>query len=197
MHSQATIIAFQGQNQITRASALDVALLIKDEQNQPDSAPVLLFDADTGRQLDLDISGSVQDIERRYGRPSTEPEAAESGQADQEKRRGRPKLGVVGKEITLLPRHWEWLEQQRGGASATLRRLIDQARKELSGQEQVRQSQDAAQRFMTALAGNLPGYEEAVRALYARNKAQFDKETANWPTDIRCCAREFAEHALM
>jgi hypothetical protein len=78
-----------------------------------------------------------------------------------------------------------------------LRRLVDQARKEMSGQELVRQSQDAAQRFMTALAGNLPGYEEAVRALYARNKAQFEKETANWPVDVRRCARDFAQHALL
>ncbi len=194
MIKHATICAFQAQSQLIRAPVMEVALLLKSAQNQSDNEPILLFDAETGRQLDLDISGSVEDIEKRYGLAENEPESMESGLV---KRRGRPRLGVVGKEVTLLPRHWEWLEQQRGGASATLRRLIDQARKELSGQEQVRQSQDAAQRFMTAMAGNLPGYEEAVRALYARNKAQFEKETSNWPADIRQCARNFANHALM
>ena len=194
MNSQSTIVAFQAQNQLARAPALEVALLVKKQQKQIDSDPILLFDAESGRQLDLDISGSVGDIERRYGRSDAAPATTESGEG---KRRGRPKLGVVGKEVPLVPRHWEWLEQQRGGASATLRRLIDQARKDVSGQEQVKQSQDSAQRFMTAVAGNLPGYEEAVRALYARNKAQFDRETANWPTDIRRCARDYAQHALV
>lgn len=194
MHSQSPLLAFKAHTLFAKSSSLEVALLLKNEQNHKVSEPILCFDAETGRQLDLDLSGSMEEITRRYGRQS---EAAGSEPVDSRPRRGRPRLGVIGKEVTLLPRHWEWLEQQRGGASATLRRLIDQARKELSGQEQVRQSQDAAQRFMTAIAGNLPGYEEAVRALYARNKAQFDKETANWPADVRRCARDFAQHALM
>lgn len=213
MQQSMEVYAFQAQQQLVKASLLEVALLLNRAAVQELGAgdgegggegnseahglkhkgEVLLFDADSGRQIDLDVSGSAEDIRRRYSEQVSDPDAEIKGP---KKRRGRPKLGVVGKEVTLLPRHWEWLEQQRGGASATLRRLIDQARKALSDQEQVQQAQDAAQRFMTAMAGDLPGYEEAVRALYASNGPKFREETARWPADIRRCAGEYAEAAF-
>ena len=213
MQQSMEVYAFQAQQQLVKASLLEVALLLNraavQELGEGDGegggegnseahglkhkGEVLLFDADSGRQIDLDVSGSAEDIRRRYREQVSDPGAEIKGP---KKRRGRPKLGVVGKEVTLLPRHWEWLEQQRGGASATLRRLIDQARKALSDQEQVQQAQDAAQRFMTAMAGDLPGYEEAVRALYASNGPKFREETARWPADIRRCAGEYAEAAF-
>ena len=217
MQQSMEVYAFQAQQQLAKASLLEVALMLNraavqelgeregegggeggSEGNRKahslkHKGEVLLFDADSGRQIDLDVSGSAEDIRRRYREQVSDPDTEIKGPI---KRRGRPKLGVVGKEVTLLPRHWEWLEQQRGGASATLRRLIDQARKALSDQEQVQQAQDAAQRFMTAMAGDLPGYEEAVRALYAGNGPKFREETARWPADIRRCAGEYAEAAF-
>jgi hypothetical protein len=103
----------------------------------------------------------------------------------------------VGREVTLLPRHWEWLDQQRGGVSAALRRLIDENRKERAAEDAIREAQDSANRFMMAIAGDFPGFEEAVRALYARDGAKFREETQRWPADIRRCASDYAEAALM
>ena len=225
MQQSTEVYAFQAQQQLAKASLLEVALMLNraavqelgkrdgegdgekgsegdregggegnsEAHSLKHKGEVLLFDVDSGRQIDLDVSGSAEDIRRRYREQVSDPDTETMGP---KKRRGRPKLGVVGKEVTLLPRHWEWLEQQRGGASATLRRLIDQARKALSDREQVQQAQDAAQRFMTAMAGDLPGYEEAVRALYAGNGPKFREETARWPADIRRCAGEYAEAAF-
>ncbi|MFY0534142.1 DUF2239 family protein [Nannocystis pusilla] len=39
---------------------------------------------------------------------------------------GRPKLGVVSREVSLLPRHWEWLERQPSGSR---RRCADSSRR--------------------------------------------------------------------
>jgi hypothetical protein len=110
--------------------------------------------------------------------------------------RGRPKLGVVSKEVTLLPRHWAWLGTQRGGASATLRRLVDEARRRNEGRDQVRRSQDATYRFMNAMVGDAPGFEEALRALYAGDAARFDQESAPWAPDVREHARRLASAAF-
>jgi len=99
---------------------------------------------------------------------------------------GRPRLGVVGREVSLLPRHWDWLEAQPGGASAALRRLVDEARKRDPAQQRIRQAIEAAYRFMTALAGDRPGYEEATRALYAGDRARFASLIAAWPPDVVC-----------
>jgi hypothetical protein len=104
--------------------------------------------------------------------------------------RGRPKLGVTAREVTLLPRHWDWLASQPGGASATLRRLVDQARREAGASDAMRQAQEATYRVMTTLAGDLPGYEDATRALFANDRPRFDQLTAGWPTDIGDYARE-------
>ncbi len=98
---------------------------------------------------------------------------------------GRPRLGVVAREVTLLPRHWDWLAQQRGGASAALRRLVDEARRSQGDQDVQRLTKERAYRFMSAIGGGLPGFEEASRALFANDGAAFAGRTAHWPADVR------------
>jgi len=129
----------------------------------------LVFDDRSGRQVDLDTRGVLPtDV------PSTEPRG-----------RGRPKLGVVAREVTLLPRHWDWLSHQPGGASVALRRLVDEARKTSGDRDRVRGAQEAAYNFMSAMAGNLPGFEEAARALFAYDRRKFANLIATWPPDVR------------
>ena len=163
---------------------------------------VLLFETATGREIDVDLRGSPSDLASRYPAPDTANTAATSEAAVRAvealpvpRKRGRPKLGVVGREITLLPRHWAWLDTQRGGASASLRRLIDQARKELAGEDAARAAQDRTNRFLTTLAGNLPGFEDAIRALYARDQERFEHQLTGWPADLRRVAKQFADDA--
>jgi len=120
-------------------------------------------------------------------RPGTEP-AAPRGP-------GRPKLGVVAREVTLLPRHWDWLGRQPGGASVTLRRLVESARRAGSAQEQARQASEAADRAMRTLAGDLPGFEEASRAFWRGERATFDQLTVDWPTDVRQHLLQLAHRA--
>jgi hypothetical protein len=136
--------------------------------------PLVVFEDATGCAVDLDLRGTVEDAIGRLPPAAVEPKPT----------RGRPKLGVTAREVTLLPRHWEWLATQPGGASATLRRLVDQARRETGASDVARQAQEATYRVMTTLAGDLPGYEEATRALFARDRARFDQLTAAWPADI-------------
>ncbi|SNB78258.1 hypothetical protein SAMN07250955_11826 [Arboricoccus pini] len=111
--------------------------------------------------------------------------AREDGAPSERRGPGRPRLGVVAREVTLLPRHWEWLAQQPGGASVALRKLVDQARHANEEADHKRQARDRAYRLMSALAGDRPGYEEALRALYAGDRLKFQAEIADWPADIR------------
>ena len=145
----------------------------------------LVIDNATGRAVDLDLRGSMPDVLARLESPSRSPKAG----------RGRPKLGVVAREVTLLPRHWEWIASQSGGASAALRRLVDQARRETVDTDARRQAREATYRVMTTLAGNRPGYEEATRALFANDRPRFDQLTAAWPTDIGDYVRELNARA--
>ena len=98
-------------------------------------------------------------------------------------------LGVVAREVTLLPRHWEWLAHQPGGASVALRKLVEAARRDPGGKDRVRQAREAAYRFMSALAGNEAGFEEAARALFAGRRVDFETHVGRWPKDVR-------EHAV-
>jgi hypothetical protein len=144
--------------------------------------PLLVFDDSNGDLLDFDPRGTPQEILARLA-PGKAP--------DQQSARGpgRPKLGVVAREVTLLPRHWEWLNARPGGASVALRKLVDAARATHAGGDRRRLAQQAADRFMAALAGNEAGYEEAARALYSGDRTRFAAAMAPWPIDIR-------EHAM-
>lgn len=167
-----TLTAFAGVTHLATGPAAEVALAIR---RVADGTRVLVFSDATGRETDLDVSGSEDDIRARYA-GTEEP-----------RRRGRPRLGVTAREVTLLPRHWDWLAAQPGGASATLRRLIDAARRQ--PEAQTRTARDAAYRFMAAIAGDYPGFEEAARALYAGDRVALEARFAPWPADI-------AGHAL-
>lgn len=148
-----------------------VAVLLKDIPQ----GEALVFDDATGRQIDLDTRKTPEEI------PVPNPEEA----SPEPRGRGRPRLGVAAKEVTLLPRHWEWLGAQPGGASVALRKLVDQARKSSGDRDRVRAAQEAAYRFMSAIAGNLPGFEEATRALFAYDRRRFGELVAAWPEDVR------------
>ena len=108
----------------------------------------------------------------------------------------RPKLGVIAREVTLLPRHWEWLSSQPGGASVALRKLVEEARRANAGRDRIRQAQEAAYRFVSVLAGNLPGFEEACRALFAGDAARFDSLVQGWPAGVRNHAQRLAARAF-
>ena len=159
-------VAFAGDRRLAVGSPAEIARLTKEALEAGEQAPVLVFHESTGRGLELDLRGTMEEVVRRYA-PSADAAAAGDGVEAGSPRKGpgRPKLGVVGREVTLLPRHWAWLSAQRGGASVTLRRLVDQARRASAETDRVARAQDAAYRFLLAVAGDRPGYEEAIRAL--------------------------------
>lgn len=173
--------AFQGSTKIMGGTRAEVALAVN--RTGDTDEPILVFDDASGRQVEFDLRGSEAEIVARLDR--SEP-----------RKQGRPKLGVTAREVTLLPRHWEWLARQPGGASVTLRKLVDTARAAGGGRERKRQAQESADRFMAVMAGNQPHYEEAARALYAGNYQRFIKLTEGWPRDVRDHARHLSEPAF-
>lgn len=170
-----TYSAFDGDTLLTSGPLLEVTLAVK-AAPALEKGTILTFDDETGKVIDLDLHGTPDEIAARHRARAEGLEA---------RGRGRPKLGVIAREVTLLPRHWDWLAAQRGGASVTLRRLIDEARKAEGSDAEKRMRRDAAYNFMSAIAGDLPGFEEAARALYAGDEAKFSAETAGWPADFR------------
>lgn len=178
--TQSTLTAFLGEALLCSGNAAEVALCVKAAASQQ----ILIFEDDTGRQIDLDIRGSAEEVFARYA-VTAEPRP-----------RGRPKLGVVAREVTLLPRHWDWLAEQPGGASVALRRLIDAARGSGEGRAKIRRAQEAADRVMGAVLGDQPHYEEASRALYAGDRSKFLALTEAWPADLRDYVRRQAAPAF-
>jgi hypothetical protein len=175
-------VAFEGSRRIAAGELADVVAGAKHVLDRGERAPVLLFDDRTGRQVDVDFRGDLRAVQARLA-PAPEPQAE---LVDEPPRRpGRPKLGVVGREVTLLPRHWEWLNAQPGGASVALRKLVDQARRANEGRDRVCAAQEAAYRFMSAMAGNEPNFEEASRALFAGDQAKYHAMIDAWPIDVR------------
>lgn len=151
---------------------------------EAEAAP-LVIDLATGRVVDLDLRGTLAEATARL---TPAPEAEKRGP-------GRPKLGVTAREVTLLPRHWDWLAGQPGGASVALRKLVEGALREAEGPDRARRAKDATYRFMTALAGDLPGYEEATRMLFAGDWTAFDAAVEGWPEGVRETARGLAAGA--
>jgi len=171
----AYLTAFDGEKRVAGGTEEEMRVVLR--AMGPKAAQVLLFDDGTGRQVDID--------------PRDEAERAGQGRA-----RGRPALGVKAREVTLLPRHWEWLARQPGGASVTLRKLVETASRTDDARATARRAMDAAYAFATALAGNSPGYEAAIRALYAGNQAGFEEATETWAPDVRDHARGLAAPAF-
>lgn len=178
-----TLTLFAGEKRLLTGSLRDVLTYLKVQAPGDEWGEVLIFDDQTGWPRDFDLSGSLEDVLARQLPPVT------AGP-------GRPKLGVVAREVTLLPRHWDWLEAQPSGASAALRRLIDEERRRHPGAGAALQAQTATDRFLGAIGGDLPGYEEATRALYARDAARFLALSRDWPADIRAHALALAAPAF-
>jgi hypothetical protein len=174
-----TLTAFSGPRRIAAGPLDQIAATLA--ATAASSAPLLVIADATGRVTDLDLRGTPAEIVARHAAPDPEPPA-----------RGRPRLGVTAREVTLQPRHWDWLAGQPGGASATLRRLVEGAARTLAPQDRQRQARDTAYRAMQALGGDLPGYEAALRALYAGDAAGFGAALADWPEDLRNYVRSLA-----
>lgn len=190
--------AFEGYRLLADGAPMQVAAAVKRRMLAGPDAPVLVFDRSTGQQLDLDLRGTVDDVERWTERvishvPTPMPRAPEEAER---RGPGRKKLGVVSREITLLPRHWEWLGTQPGGASATLRKLVDEARTRYADRDRIRAAQERTYRFVSAIGGNLAGFEEATRALFAGDAERFMSCLSGWPSDIRAVATDLSAGAF-
>jgi hypothetical protein len=179
-HSDITCTAFLGTRMVASGSLPSVISMVKETMEEKELLQLLVFDDSTGKQIDVEFRGKTDDLA-----------------ADESPRRaGRPKLGVVSGEITLLPRHWEWLKDQPGGASVTLRKLIDEARRAGEEQGKIRASQESVYHFMTAVAGNFPHYEEALRELYSGDADRFYDSMEEWAPDIKSHIKKLALDAF-
>ena len=193
--SETAYVAFEGDRCIRSGDLREVARSARQALERHPHASILIFNGGTGAQVDVDFRGSVDDVLARIPHPAP-PAADEAASVAAPRGPGRPKLGVVAREITLLPRHWDWLAQQKGGASVVIRRLVDEARRNGEDGDRIRLAQEAAYRFMSTMAGNRPHYEEAIRALFADDAPRFDKLIAEWPADVRDHAARLAKPAF-
>lgn len=173
------LVAFAGFRQVAAGDRAQVVSALR-KLSTTEETLVRVFNDATGERIDLDLRPEAEAAPSPTA--ATQAPAAEASAA---RPVGRPKLGVVAREVTLLPRHWEWLGSQPGGASVTLRRLVDESRKASEGRVSVRASRENAYRFMSEMAGDLAGFEEASRALFAGDKTRFESLVAPWPEDVR------------
>ena len=178
-HTVQSYTAFNNQHILIQGSLEKVVLKVKKQLEQHPSSDVLIFSDSSGKKMDFDLRGSENEVlarlEKFIGKDAL---STTSGP-------GRPKLGVISREVSLLPRHWEWLSTQSGGASASLRRLIDETKKQTSAREIIKQAQERTYKFMTTIAGNLSKYEDALRALFSKDKKLFEDHINDWPKDIK------------
>jgi uncharacterized protein len=189
MSKSPRVIAFAGDVCIAAGDLSCVALAAQKAVASSRHDPVLLFDAQTSEPVEVDLRGSRDDMLRRLPPASASKPETPRGP-------GRPKLGVVPREVTLLPRHWDWLGSQPGGASVALRKLVENAMRANTGRDRIRASQNAAYKFMSVMAGNRPGFEDAARALFAADGRKFNRLISAWPKDIRDHVRTLAADAL-
>jgi hypothetical protein len=180
--SPAHLVAFVGGKRLQSGNLAEVAVAARRAMDEDPHATILVFNRETAEVVDLDLRGTEHEVIARHSEADRSPA-----------KRGRPNLGVVAREVTLLPRHWDWLGRQPGGASAALRRLVETARKADVGVARART--DAAYRFMSVMAGNLPGFEEAARALFAGDRVRLRTLLSSWPGDIRDEVLNFADGA--
>ncbi|MCL4368014.1 MAG: DUF2239 family protein [Actinobacteria bacterium] len=192
--------AFAGTERIASGPPREVAQSTRARVDAGDARTVLIFDDATAEPIEMDFRGSIEDVLRRLSDDASDDgDAADVGDPETAlpaRAPGRPRLGVVGREVTLLPRHWAWLSAQPGGASVALRKLVEQARRVNEDRDRARRSQEVAFKFMSAMAGNEPGFEEASRALFAGDRQRFAEHTAPWPPDVRTYAAGLAANAF-
>lgn len=181
------VIVFHGDQCIASGPLRNLIPRIKAATDQPGQKALLVLDAVTSELVDFDFQGSDEEMRQRL--TAFEPKAEKRGP-------GRPKLGVIAREVTLLPRHWDWLSQQPGGASVALRKLVEEARRTRVGADQLRRAQESAYRFMNTLAGDRENFEEALRAFYAGDRQRFARLIEPWPQDIREQSSRLAERAF-
>ncbi len=172
-------VAFDGMAQIAEGTRTQITDAVCSKLEASPTASILVFDQATGRQTDIELRRGAADASSLL--TPVQPAGP-----------GRPKLGVVGREVTLLPRHWEWLSSQPGGASVALRKLVDAARKQNAEKDDLRRRHEAAYNFMSSIAGNLAGYEEALRSLFANDEDGVSRNTQDWPADVRSFAMQLA-----
>ena len=181
-----TLVAFVNHRCFASGAQVEVLARLKQQHDADPGAMPLVFERLSGRQVDFDLRGSLDEVLARAAAPQAPAPL---------RGRGRPKLGVASREVTLLPRHWEWLEAQPSGASAALRRLVEAALRSEPGEAEAHRAREAASRLLGALAGDLPGFEEAMRTLYAGQIDAFEQQVAGWPPDVRTLAVEMAREA--
>jgi uncharacterized protein len=192
--------AFNGNRMIASGDLAEVLKKAKDVIDHDENSRVLIFDDLSAEVVEADFRGTMNEVLKRLEKS---PEAAGPVKSAQDsgknvsKGPGRPKLGVISREVTLLPRHWDWLNSQPGGASVALRKLVDEARRINIGRDKVRHSREVAYRFMTAVAGDMPGYEEATRMLFAGDRLKFNDQIKAWPVDVRDYALKLSDAAFV
>jgi len=190
--------AFAGTRRIATGNLREVSLSAQESVNRDPSSSVLIFDDTTSHVIEVDLRGTPEALEQRLATSevaSQQPDEPATTDASA-RRPGRPKLGVVAREVTLLPRHWDWLATQSGGASVALRKLVEEARKANQGKDRQRLALESAYRFISAMAGNEPGFEEATRALFAGNEQRFAELVEAWPADVVDHAKKLAGRAF-
>jgi len=189
-----TYTAFAGTRRIAQGTLRQVAFKAKEAFDGDSWAQVLIFNDVTSELVEVDFRGTPHDVAGRIAEAPAPPTALDP--ENEARRPGRPRLGVVAREVTLLPRHWNWLTNQPGGASVALRKLVEQAIRMNQDRDRQRRAQEAAYRFLSAMAGNEPGFEEAIRALFAGKQERFERLTGPWPADVRDHARRLAAAAF-
>lgn len=192
-----TFTAFTEGKSISNGNLKSVIRDSKAYRAKHSHASILIFEDADGSWFDVDLNGSLALILKTL--PARAPVTIEEeteAPVLQAPTRGRPKLGVVSKEVTLLPRHWEWLSSQKGGASVTLRKLVETAKKTSAIKEKTRRAEDACNQFIVSIAGDYSNYEEATRALYASEYKAFEKSIKGWPEDIKQYAMRLLTPAI-
>ncbi len=193
-HRRTQCCAFLGSELVAQASLETVAKICKTALDAGDNRPLLIFNEEDYSPIEVDFRGSPEDVHRAL--PEEQLPAQPTVEEGKPSGPGRPKLGVVSREVTLLPRHWDWLKAQPGGASVALRKLVEEARKANAGQDEQRQAQNSAYRFMSIMAGAYEGFEEASRALFAEDMDAYIRYSDEWPIDVRTLARKLAARAI-
>lgn len=200
--SAKTYTAFAAERRVATGPIREVALKAKAVVEARPEATVLIFDDETGEVVDVRLNVSSAQLEKRLKQDFAEDSRAAGNVHEEEppvpvaRGRGRPKLGVVAREVTLLPRHWEWLDSQPGSASVVLRRLVEEARRTHAGRDRRQKAQNAIYKFLLVMAGDRMYFEDAIRALFADDRPRFHQLTEAWPGDIRHHAERLAAEAF-